>query len=261
MGYRLQPISPARELVNDAGRLGVGRHLIFALVELDVTHIREKIEAHHQATGEKLSFTAFVVACLAQAIQRHPLAHAYRDWRRRLVIFDDVDVVVMVETERDGVALPHIVRAANHKTFQQIHEEIRQVQASPRRSPQRGGLRSLGPFVPWFLRRLVYWGLKLNPRKMKRIAGTTIVTSVGMFTSGAGWGLGFLPMHTMGLTLAGIAEKPVVIDGQVVIRQILHATLAFDHDIIDGAPAARFTASFKELVESPFSLEPINQNL
>jgi pyruvate/2-oxoglutarate dehydrogenase complex dihydrolipoamide acyltransferase (E2) component len=61
-------------------------------------------------------------------------------------------------------------------------------------------------------------------------------------------------VHTLDVALGGIAEKPGVIDGRIEIREYLCLTLCFDHDIIDGAPAARFTQRFKELIESGYGL-------
>jgi pyruvate/2-oxoglutarate dehydrogenase complex dihydrolipoamide acyltransferase (E2) component len=76
-----------------------------------------------------------------------------------------------------------------------------------------------------------------------------------MFGQSSGWGIGFLPMHTLGLTVGGIAEKPGVIDGQIAIREYLDLTITFDHDIVDGAPAARFAQRFKEMIESGRTLD------
>ena len=59
---------------------------------------------------------------------------------------------------------------------------------------------------------------------------------------------------TLTVTLGGIAEKPGVVDGRIQIREYLYMTLSFDHDIIDGAPAARFTQRLKELIESDYGL-------
>ncbi len=56
------------------------------------------------------------------------------------------------------------------------------------------------------------------------------------------------------LTLGGIARKPGVIDGQIAIREYLCITISFDHDMIDGAPATRFTGRLKELIESGYGL-------
>jgi pyruvate/2-oxoglutarate dehydrogenase complex dihydrolipoamide acyltransferase (E2) component len=70
-----------------------------------------------------------------------------------------------------------------------------------------------------------------------------------MFGKGGGWGLGFLPTHTLGITVGGIAEKPGAVDGQIAIREYLNLTVAFDHDIVDGAPAARFAKKLTGLIE------------
>jgi hypothetical protein len=169
--------------------------------------------------------------------------------------FDDVDVVTLIETKAGGVALPHIIRAANRRSFYDVHREIRAVQAEPRRSEQRGGVAGWGPHAPRFARNLFYWGLRLNPHWMKRYAGTVVITAVGMFGRGAGWGVGFLPMHTLGVTVGGIAERPALIDGQLSPREYLCVTVSVDHDIVDGAPAARFSREFRELVEAGYGLQ------
>jgi pyruvate/2-oxoglutarate dehydrogenase complex dihydrolipoamide acyltransferase (E2) component len=97
--------------------------------------------------------------------------------------------------------------------------------------------------------------VKKNPHWFKRLEGTVVVTSVGMFGEGGGWGIGFLPTHTLGLTVGGIAQKPGVHDGQVEAREYLNLTISFDHDIVDGAPAARFTRELIELIEMATVLE------
>jgi hypothetical protein len=74
------------------------------------------------------------------------------------------------------------------------------------------------------------------------------LTAVGMFGAGSGWGLA-LTAHTLGVTVGGISTKPAVIDGRVVTREYLSLTVDFDHDIVDGAPAARFVQHLKELIE------------
>jgi len=63
-----------------------------------------------------------------------------------------------------------------------------------------------------------------------------------------------MPNFTLTVTLGGIAEKPGVVDGRIEIREYLSMTLSFDHDIVDGAPAARFTHRLKELIESGYGL-------
>ncbi|MFC2023665.1 2-oxo acid dehydrogenase subunit E2 [Chloroflexota bacterium] len=55
----------------------------------------------------------------------------------------------------------------------------------------------------------------------------------------------------------GYKVVPLVVDGQVEIRERLSVTVSFDHDIIDGAPAARFTQRFKEMIESAYGLDDL----
>jgi hypothetical protein len=54
--------------------------------------------------------------------------------------------------------------------------------------------------------------------------------------------------------VGGIGEKQVVVDGHAVVREYLSLTISVDHDIVDGAPAARFTRRLKELIESGYGL-------
>jgi pyruvate/2-oxoglutarate dehydrogenase complex dihydrolipoamide acyltransferase (E2) component len=82
------------------------------------------------------------------------------------------------------------------------------------------------------------------------MAGTVAITSVGMFGPGRmGWGLPIAPAPLM-LTLGGISEKPMVINRRIEPREILCMTISLDHDVVDGAPAARFVARLTELLEA-----------
>ena len=90
--------------------------------------------------------------------------------------------------------------------------------------------------------------------------GTVILTSVGMFGKSGGHGVGFLPCHTLGLTVGGIAKKPgLTADGRVEPREFLNLTVSFDHDIVDGAPAARFTSRLVDLIESASLLSDLEK--
>jgi hypothetical protein len=57
------------------------------------------------------------------------------------------------------------------------------------------------------------------------------------------------------LVVGGIALKPAVVQGRIEPRQILNLTVVFDHDVIDGAPATRFTQRLVELIESGYGLD------
>lgn len=75
-----------------------------------------------------------------------------------------------------------------------------------------------------------------------------------MFGQGGSWGFGFLPFHTLGLTVGGIESTPGVVDGRIEIRQVLDLIISFDHAIVDGADAARFTKALKGLIEQAVGL-------
>lgn len=248
--FDILPFSAEREIVVDSGYLASRRHIIYGLIEVDVTRAREL--RRHLSTNDSnnLSFTAFIVSSFARAIASNPKVQAYRDWRSRLVLFHDVDVVTMIEPELGKVAIPHIIREANRKSVREISDEIRSIQADPGRSEQRGPLFSLALRVPRFVRLLFFWVMKQNPHWFKRLEGTTVVTSVGMFGRGGGWGIAFLPTHTLGLTVGGMARKPGEHGGQIELREYLNITVSFDHDVVDGAPAARFVRQLVELIET-----------
>ena len=234
----------------DGGRLARQKHIIHGLVEFDVTLARATLRQHKEQTGESLSFSAFFLACLGKAIDLDKRVHAYRNWRNQLIIFDEVDVNMLFEVEVDGkkTIRPHILRGVNKKSIRDLHAEIRAFQMEHKSSQES---RFIEAFVrlPGFVRRLFLWALFKNPRLLKEYYGTVLVSSIGMFGTGGGWGIP-APNHTLQLTLGGISEKPGVVDRRIEIREYLSVTISFDHDIIDGAPAARLAQHLKDLIES-----------
>jgi hypothetical protein len=254
-------IPPSRTLVVDAGILGSKRHVIYGLVEADVTKARELLRSpQNKNDKEKVSFTAYLVACLAQAVAADPLVQAYKHGRNSLVVFHDVDVVTMIEPSEGAVAIPHIIRNANTKTAWEITAEIAAVKNHPTTSQQHSGrLVRIAPKIPRCLRMLFFHLMKRNPHGLREKQGTVMLTSVGMFGRGGGWGITFLPLHTIGVTIGGIHTKPAIVNGEILPRELLSITIAFDHDIIDGAPAARFTSRFVEIVETSAELLLLQQ--
>jgi hypothetical protein len=192
---------------------------------------------------------------------------AYRLGRRRLVLFADVDVGSMVEREVEGakIPVPHLIRAANRKSPGQIEQEIRaaqkgQVAAVVVRSLPRWLQPLLVRGLPaWLLlpgafRRLIWtWALH-DPYRRKRLMGTVGVTALSMFGHGTGWGIA--PMgHTLTLIIGGLARRSGVAGAGIEPREYLCLTLALDHDVIDGAPAARFVKRLTQLIESGAGLQ------
>jgi pyruvate/2-oxoglutarate dehydrogenase complex dihydrolipoamide acyltransferase (E2) component len=256
-GFRVEPIPRARRFSLDAGYLGRRRHIVHGLVEVDVTEARRALREHRAATGERLSFTAFVVHCLGRAVEEHPHLHAYRNWRNRLVIYDDVNVNTMIEVDKGGrkVPMPYIIRGANLKTCRELHEEIRAAQARP---AETGESR----FMDWFLylpapvRRLFYWVVMRVPQRFRAFSTPVLVTAVGMFGRGGGWAI-TMPNFTLTVAVGGIVEKPGAVEGRIEVREYLDLTVSVDHDVVDGAPAWRFGRRFVELLEAGYGLDQL----
>jgi pyruvate/2-oxoglutarate dehydrogenase complex dihydrolipoamide acyltransferase (E2) component len=251
--YQLVPFPKTQRVIAALQRLREHKHVMHALTEMDVTIPRQMIQEQKARGEEPLSFTAFIASCLGKAVDENKAVQAYRKGRNQLVLFEDVDISIMVEHEVEGQKFPlaYVVRAANRKNARQIHQEIRAFQKQhatavlpiPRLLQRWPGLLLLGARV--LLRSPFYW---------KRSYGTFEITAVGMFGKGGGWGIPYATPYNLFLTLGGIAEKPGVVDGQIAIREYVCLTVSLDHDVIDGAPAASFISRLKELIESGFGL-------
>jgi pyruvate/2-oxoglutarate dehydrogenase complex dihydrolipoamide acyltransferase (E2) component len=255
--YQVVDLAPGRRIWLNTLDLSWTPHAIYGLLEVDVTVARQFIAEHKARTGEALSFTGYLTFCLARAVDEDKAVQAYLKNRKQFVIFDDVDVGLMVEGKigEKKALMGHVIRGANRKTYREIHQEIRQVQSEP--VPPGRGMPSWfrsAMLLPWPLSTLVKsllgMILRRDPTILVSMSGTVDITSVGMFGGGhSGWGL--TPTGTsLGLVVGGTAWKPAVVEGRIEPREILNLTVVFDHDVIDGAPAARFTRRLVELIES-----------
>jgi pyruvate/2-oxoglutarate dehydrogenase complex dihydrolipoamide acyltransferase (E2) component len=230
--------------------------MIHGLLEVDVTKARAFLREHQVNTGESLSFTAFLIACLAKAVDENKAVQAHRKGSKHLILFDDVDVYTPIERDVAGQKqiMPTIIRAANRKTVREIHQEIRAAQVQ---DVAKAWVGFKAIHWPWLLLlpafRVMVWMTERSPQVRKKYRGTVALTTVGMFGKGAGWGIP-LSDHSLWMTVGGIGEKPGVVDGHIAMRDYLSLTISFDHDMIDGAPAARFTERLKELIESGYGL-------
>ena len=262
--YHVIDFPPERRAMAGFLDLPAVKHHMYGLLEVDVTVARRFIEAHKRQTGERLSFTGYLAYCLARAISEDKAVQAYRKGRKQLVLFDDVDVGLMIEKKigETRVPLGHVIRGANHKTYREIHQEIRSVQSNlvPTSAERASCFRSAA-LLPWPLFRMFIATVRMmvsrDPTILTSIIGTVGISSVGMFGKGhGGWGI-FTGSHVLDLTVGSIAWKPAIIEGRIEPRQILNLTVAFDHEVIDGAPAARFVRRLLELIERGYGLEEI----
>ena len=264
--YQVVEFPPGRRIWVHALELSWPAHPIFGLLEVDVTLPRKLIAEHRERSGETLSFAGFLACCLAQAVEEDKSIQGFRKGDRKLVLFDDVNVGLMVERQvgEKRALMGHVIRAANRKTFREIHDEIRKVQSDPV-PPGRGmpnWFRSLLS-LPWPLSKLVIGLLRANSRRDPTIpvatGGTVALTSVGLFGGGhSGWALS-PEFHPLGLVVGGVSWKPAVVDGRIEPREILNLTVSFDHDMVDGGPATRFVRRLVELIEGAHGLRDVQR--
>jgi pyruvate/2-oxoglutarate dehydrogenase complex dihydrolipoamide acyltransferase (E2) component len=266
--YQVVELSAERRGMAAFQDLKAGRHVMYALLEVDVTVARKFIEEYKESTGEALSFTGYLIACLARAVDEDKAVQAYRKGSKKLVMFNDVDVGFMIELKRGEkkVLTGHVIREANRKTFREVHEEIRAVQTSqaPSGDKDASWLRS-ALLLPWPLSNLFKSAFRMmlrnDPTIATSMAGTVGISSVGMFGKGhGGWGIAN-GTHVLDLVVGGIARKPADVEGRIELRDLIDLTLIFDHDVVDGAPAARFTRKLVELIESGYGLDAYQQKI
>ncbi|GAA1599584.1 MULTISPECIES: 2-oxo acid dehydrogenase subunit E2 [Kribbella] len=247
MGVQIRAVPWVRQLVIDTGRAARRRHAIHGLFEVDVTSARSALRRH----GNEGFFTAFVIHCVAAAVAADPTVQAYRDLRGREVVFDQVDVGLPIEVEVDGkpFAFTHVLRDAGRRTVVELHDEIHGVKADPYLSPSVRKEPWVHAYLvlPGFVRVALLGALHRLPRRQQALAGTIGVTAVGMFGAGAGWGIGF-QLHTLSIVIGGIARRPILFQGALVEREFLQLTVSVDHDVVDGAPAARFVGRLRSLL-------------
>jgi pyruvate/2-oxoglutarate dehydrogenase complex dihydrolipoamide acyltransferase (E2) component len=196
--YQVVPYPKVRRWLASAYRSTQHKPMIHGLLEVDVTRVRARLREHKANTGESLSFTAFLTACLAKAVDEHKPVQAFRKGSKRLIVFDEVDVYIPIEHDVAGQKhiIPSIIRAANRKTLHEIHHEIRAAQVRDVEKVLQGGVLSLptllfGPFL-W----VFSWIGRRYPQVWKKSVGTVGITAVGMFGKGAGWGIPPAPQHS-----------------------------------------------------------------
>lgn len=246
------PFPEARNLILDILAEGRRKNTIQLLFDVDATKIQAQIARLVTQTGEAISITTYVARILACAVAADPPMHAYRHKRRKMIMFADVDLSVMVERDVDGsrMPLPYIVRAANQKDFLAIDRELKHAKSAPLYS--EGPLSALEAqffSLPSIVRKIVWKFARNDAHLFRELAGTVGVTSMGMYAIGRAVVVPITPM-TLTLSLGSISARLDFVNGVVVERKSLLLNLSADHDIIDGAPLMRFAAAFKKNLES-----------
>ena len=241
---------------------------IYGDIDVDATPILSFIDDVRAERGARVTVTHVVGRAIAHALAEHPDLNCSLA-RGRFIPRETIDIsfVVAVEGGRDLSSVK--VRNADRKSAYEIAEELSQRAARVRtgqdaefgrmkriieRTPGpllRLGL-SLADWITGDLRiDLRRWGLPTDP------FGSAMVTSVGMF----GVQRAYAPLSPYYripflALVSEISEKPVVVDGQVVVRPILGISATIDHRYFDGAHAARLAHTVREYLADPAAHEP-----
>jgi pyruvate/2-oxoglutarate dehydrogenase complex dihydrolipoamide acyltransferase (E2) component len=258
------PYPSSRQFTFDVGKIGLAKHHVRALLEVDVTEARRLIKQSRHS-GRKISFTAWLIKSIADCVALHPPIAGVNDAKHnKVLVFEDVDVSIAVEKDVDGarVPLPYVIRKADKRILCEIQDEI---EAAKSQNVRGEGDYVLGEeysaigmklFVslPQWLRLILMRLLVLNhPQRLKDMMGTVMITTAGMVGHTRGWIMPF-GMHPLCLALGSLNEQAAVYKAEIQKREILHLTVLIDHDVIDGAPAARFVDDLVKKLQIGFGL-------
>ena len=223
--FRDEPLSEmrrtiARRLVTS---LGPVPHF-FLTSEIDMERaadMRRSINELYPDT--KLSINDIVIKVTAAALMQHPLVNAsFQD--KTVRYYEHADLGIAVATEH-GLITP-VVRSADLKSLLEIAGEVRELAT-------RARARKLKPEE--------YTGASFS------------ISNLGMFGIEEFTAV-INPPEGAILAVGAMAPKPVVHDGQIVIRQTMRVTMSCDHRVIDGAIGAQFLQTFKQILENPLYL-------
>jgi pyruvate dehydrogenase E2 component (dihydrolipoamide acetyltransferase) len=218
------PLSGLRAVI--AERLSASwreRPHVTLTTEADATNL---VSARQQLTaelGQKVAYDALLVALVARALREQPGLNV-RLTDQGIERLSEINIGVAVDTER-GLLVP-VVRDAAAKSLLQVQRALAE---------------------------LVERALAGRSLPDDLSGGTFTITNLGMFEIDAFTPI-INPPESAILGVGRIVNKPVGLEGQVVLRDMMTLSLSFDHRLIDGAPAARFLQRVKQLVERPFAL-------
>jgi 2-oxoglutarate dehydrogenase E2 component (dihydrolipoamide succinyltransferase) len=181
---------------------------------------KERFEKEH---GARLGFMSFFVKACVEALKRYPVVNASVDGND-IVYHEYYDIGVAVSTER-GLVVP-VLRDADQMSFGEVEKSV--VGYATR---ARDGQLSLEELT----------------------GGTFTITNGGVFGSLLSTPILNMPQSAI-LGMHKIQERPVVVDGQVVVRPMMYLALSYDHRLIDGKEAVQFLVSVKESLEDPARL-------
>jgi 2-oxoglutarate dehydrogenase E2 component (dihydrolipoamide succinyltransferase) len=180
-------------------------------------------ESFEKAHGVKLGFMSFFVKAAVEALKKYPVVNASVE-AGDVVYHEYYDVGIAVSVPK-GLVVP-IVRDADQLGFAEIEKTIGELATKG-----RDGTLTMDDLT----------------------GGTFTITNGGVFGSLVSTPILNMPQSAI-LGMHKIQDRPVAIDGQVVIRPMMYLALTYDHRIIDGKDAVQFLVAVKEAIEDPTRL-------
>ncbi|MHA1212398.1 MAG: 2-oxo acid dehydrogenase subunit E2 [Candidatus Heimdallarchaeota archaeon] len=258
--------SATRLILSDYNHVANTFPHVFGLMEVDITDALTKIAEIKEQQNYSVSLTAWVAKCVGQTVLENKELNTYRRGRK-LIVFDEVDMSVIIEiTTKTGKKIPYnyVIRKVETKSVKTITDEIRSYQdkvisEKNQLSRETSRFTSLYALLPRFFRRFLIRKILTNPYRLKKVNGTVGLTSMGMFIKGQGGWLVPFRDKTLNVATGGIKENAIELNGKIVIRKLLCTTFLIDHDIIDGAPGARFITRVSELMGGTTYLDDLEK--
>lgn len=225
---RRKKLSPLRKTV--ARRLVSVKNetaMLTTFNEVDMQPIMDLRKKYKDAFKEKyevgLGFMSFFTKACCQALQEWPAVNAMLD-ENEIIYNDYCDISIAVSAPK-GLVVP-VVRNAESMSFDQVEKEIIRLATRARDN-------------------------KLSIEEMQ--GGTFTITNGGVFGSMLSTPIINAPQSAI-LGMHNIIQRPVAINGEVVIRPMMYVALSYDHRIIDGRESVSFLVRVKELLEDPARL-------
>jgi pyruvate/2-oxoglutarate dehydrogenase complex dihydrolipoamide acyltransferase (E2) component len=240
----------------DTFSIGLLKHHVSAILEFDVTDSRKKLQDLRRS-GINVSFNAWIIKVIGSVLNRYPEASSFLYNKKKLIIFNDINISILVEKKigANKVPIPVVIEKANEKSALEITLEIE----SAKKQELSGSDIVLGKKsalseklyyrLPGFLRRTIWKMMLRNPKFAYKKMGNAVITSVGMIGRINGWFI-HKSVHPISFGIGSVLKKPVVINNEIGIREILNMTILVDHDVIDGAPMVRLLDDLTKYIES-----------
>ncbi len=254
--YFYSRIPRSRIATFDTFSIGLQKHHVSALLEFDVTESRKKLQELRR-NGINISFNAWIIKVISGVLQKHPEAAAFIYNKKKLIIFHDINISIIVEKRIDGtrVPIPVVIEKTNNKSASDITNEIENAKNQDLSAndivinKRPGFYERLYYHLPGFIRRSVWRMILRYPKSAYPKMGNAVITSIGMMGKINGWFI-HKSVHPISFGIGSILKKAVVVDNDIRIREILNMTILVDHDVIDGAPMVRFLNDLTKFIET-----------